>query len=124
MGGLRLWTDAPAAEERAKIWSIDYPILIHIRTRIVAAACAPRCENHCKIHRIDNAVEIDVAGAWVDFADVWDSVGICIDEFSAEDLSIVHDAVGVAVGGPFDEVSPRECGQVRPCDVIVPAALW
>ena len=106
MGGLRLWTDAPAAEERAKIWSIDYPILIHIRTRIVAAACAPRCENHCKIHRIDNAVEIDVAGAWVDFADVWDSVGICIDEFSAEDLSVVNDAVGVAVGGVFDDGRP------------------
>ena len=104
--GLRLWTEAPAAEERAKIWSIDYPILIHIRTRIVAAACAPRCENHCKIHCIDNAVEIDVAGAWVDFTDVWDSVGICIDKLAAEDLAVVNDAVGVAVGGVFDDGRP------------------
>ena len=102
-GCLRLRTDAPAAEERAKIWSIDYPILIHIRTRIVAAACAPRCENHCKVHSIDNAVEIDVAGARVDFADVWDVVGIRIDKFSAEDLPVIDDAVGVAVGGVFDQ---------------------
>ena len=100
---MRLWTEAPAAEKRAKIWSIDYAVVIHIRARIFAAASAPRCENHCKVHRIDNAVEIDVAGAWVEFADVRDSVGIRIDEFSAEDLAVVHDAVGVAVGGPFDE---------------------
>ena len=101
--GLRLWTEAPAAEERAKIWSIDDAIVIHICARIFAAASAPRCENHCKVHRIDSAILIDVAGARVDFADVWDSVGICIDEFSAEDLSVIHDAVGVAVGGPFDD---------------------
>ena len=103
LGGLRLRTEAPAAEERAKIWSIDYPILIHIRARIFAAASAPRCENHRKVHRIDNAVEIDVAGAGVDFADVWDAVGIRIDKLAAEDLTVVDDAVGVAVGGVFDQ---------------------
>jgi hypothetical protein len=37
-------------------------------------------------------------------AAVWDAVGIRISQLAAKDLPVVHDAVGVAVGGPFDKV--------------------
>ena len=55
---------------------------------------------------------------------VWNIVAVVIRKRAVQALTIIDDVVSVAVGGPFDEVSPRECGQVRPCDVIVPATLW
>ena len=36
-------------------------------------------------------------------ADVGDAVGIQVSELTLKDLAVIHDAVAVAIGGPFDE---------------------
>ncbi|RLS47131.1 MAG: hypothetical protein DWH86_01195 [Planctomycetota bacterium] len=44
------------------------------------------------------------------FAAVWDAVGVGIGHVAGEDLAVVDDVVGVAVGGPFDQEGTHASG--------------
>ena len=96
-------TGTPATEDDCEVGSADNSVVVNIAVEFTLSICAPSAEECGEVDTIDCVVARDVAGAWIDFADVWNAVTIRIDKLAAKNLSIVHDAVRVAVGGPFDD---------------------
>ncbi len=92
----------PATEDDCEVGSADNSVEVDVAVIFALSIRAPSAEECGEVDAVNRVVARNIAGAWIDFANVWDSVGIRIDKLAAENLSIVHDAVGVAVGGPFD----------------------
>ena len=113
----------PAAEDDCEIGSADNSVVVDVAVKLALSIRAPSAEECGEVDAIDCVVARDIAGAWSDFATVGDAVGIRISELAAEDLPVIHDAVGVAVGGPFDDVGRR---LVLLVDVVLvlPLTLW
>jgi hypothetical protein len=89
-----------------EIGTIDETASVDVRARELAAVGAPGVDDGGEIDAVDGAVldHIRDAGPTVrsTFAAVGDVVEIGVGERAVADLTEVDDAVGVAVGGPFD----------------------
>ena len=100
-------TLAPTVEHDGKIRAVDGAIVVEIGVELAFARRRPQVHEDRDLDTVHLAVAADVAEAWIaadaGVAAVRDVVRVGVDEFARENLAVIDDAVGVAVGGPFDE---------------------
>ena len=119
---MQLRARSPCIEEIGQVLGVHDSTSINITARLLATGSAPVVEQTSEINAVHGTGLIDVGRAWVTvralLAAVGDIVGVEIVEIARANLSVVDDAVVVAVGGVFDQ-RPLDVGNLR---VIIPAA--
>ena len=106
-GGGRLGVArAPIGEQEAEVGAVHESVPIEIRLRGWRDG-APFAEEHAEIAAVDDVIYVDVTDAAIvaGLAAVGDVVGVRVGEGTGKDLAVVDDAIGVAVGGPFENRS-------------------
>ena len=100
--GLRLGAWSPVREEEANVCTVYLTISINVSLWQHWVDRPPEREQGTKIRAVNDLVvgDVRVSALWL-FADIRDAVGVGIGELAGEDLTVIDDAVVVAVGGPF-----------------------